>query len=175
MELYMTKICKRCSLERKKTSFRKLKCRNGSRSDVCRYCYDNNKLKKIVRTADQIESQRKKMLGRKYSLEHRMAISKSQKKLVDEGKNNFFNPHKKIKNPDDFRNRFEYKIWKDKLLEKVGYKCESCGGNNRLCGHHKKCFYEFPELRFDLDNGQILCLSCHQKLHRNEFLRRQLS
>ena len=31
--------------------------------------------------------------------------------------------------------------------------------------HHLKTFKDYPELRFDVDNGQTLCRSGHKKVH----------
>lgn len=102
--------------------------------------------------------------GRKYSLEHRLAISRGNKKAVREGRSVF-----KIKGNghiDLDRRRIEYDLWREKLLERAGNKCEKCESTKRLHAHHKKCFYEFPELRIDIDNGEILCQSCHSKWHK---------
>lgn len=159
----MHKVCKRCKEDKKLTSFRKLKCRNGNRSDVCRYCYDNNQLKEIKRSPEQIESQRNKLIGRKYSLEHRIAISRGQQKAVKEGKNHFL--RKKELGADHYRMRLEYRIWREKVLKRDGNKCTECGSTNKLHAHHKKCFYEYPDLRLDENNGKTLCISCHMRLH----------
>lgn len=162
----MDKVCIRCKELKKETAFKKIKCRNWGRSDTCRKCYDTNHLKEIKRTPEQIESQRKKLLGRKYSLNHRLAISNGLEKMVSEGrchlkKNEFYHPHGN-------RNRLKYKIWKEKVLEMKGRKCEKCGKTNRLHIHHIKSYYYFPELVFEPTNGMILCISCHMRHHRIE-------
>jgi hypothetical protein len=158
-----TKICGRCGIEKPIKKFRKDKRRPDCRTITCRECYTNNKLEIWIRTPEQIQAQREKLKGRKYSIEHRLAISKGNKRRINEGNHNFLKHGKGYKDED--RHRIEYAIWKEKLLERADYKCEKCGGLKRLCGHHKKCFYEYPELRFDLDNGEILCHVCHQRLH----------
>jgi len=37
----------------------------------------------------------------------------------------------------------------------------------KIVAHHLKLFSEFPELRFSVDNGIVLCRSCHLKVHKN--------
>src|SRR6266404_4706680 len=163
MEMIVDKrICKRCGIEKRLKSFKKHK-NFPNRLPTCRKCYDTNHLENIIRTKDQIESQRKKIIGRKYTLDHRLSISKGQRKCVKEGRHPFKKNKEEHKEQD--RRRIEYKIWKEKLLEKAQNKCETCGSDKRLHGHHIKSFYEYPELRFDIENGKILCMSCHSKLH----------
>lgn len=69
-----------------------------------------------------------------------------------------------------------YREWKKTALENAGYKCEQCGVENRFvckcCGtrvslhvHHIKPFAEYPDLRFDPDNAQVLCPKCHKCHH----------
>lgn len=164
----MTKICKRCGNERKKTSFRKLKCRNGERSDVCRKCYDTNQLEKFVRSPEQIQSQRQKLTGRKYSVEHRLAISDGQKNAVEEGRHHW--KKNDVRHKDQDRCQIRYKIWREQVLSLKNNKCEICGKTNHLHIHHLKCFYKFPELKFDVLNGQVLCRSCHMRVHRTNKL-----
>ena len=162
----MTKICKRCGICRRETSFRTLKCRKGERGDICRICYDTNQLKEVKRTPEQIESQRKKLLGRTYSVEHRIAISNGQKIAVEEGRH----PWKRNDNrhPEQDRNSLFCRIWKESVFKLRGKECEVCRKTDRLHVHHIKCYYDFPELRFDPKNGQVLCISCHMKWHRRE-------
>jgi len=66
----------------------------------------------------------------------------------------------------------EYKLWKAAVREQANYRCESCdvehdGNKIILHSHHIKPFSQFPELRFDLDNGMALCKPCHKEIHLN--------
>lgn len=54
-------------------------------------------------------------------------------------------------------------------MERDNFICQACkqtGG--RLVSHHIKKFSDFPELRFDIENGITLCQTCHINLHRME-------
>lgn len=64
------------------------------------------------------------------------------------------------------RNSLEYKIWRDAVYERDDFTCNRCkkrGGD--LHAHHIKPFSQFPELRFDIDNGMTLCRPCHYEVH----------
>lgn len=69
-----------------------------------------------------------------------------------------------------------HKQWKIDVLIRAGYRCEECGVHQYstcdCCGtrvslhvHHIKSFTEYPDLRFDVDNGQALCPKCHYARH----------
>ena len=40
-----------------------------------------------------------------------------------------------------------------------------CGDTDHVLAHHMKPRREFPELRFELDNGLTVCPRCHHILH----------
>jgi endogenous inhibitor of DNA gyrase (YacG/DUF329 family) len=69
----------------------------------------------------------------------------------------------------------EWRSWRKKVFERDNYTCQICGARNskdsnviiKLHPHHIKSFAEYPELRFDVNNGQTLCSLCHYKLHGN--------
>lgn len=64
----------------------------------------------------------------------------------------------------------EYIKWRKSVYNRDKYTCQDCfkkGG--RIHAHHIKPFSKYPELRFVLENGRTLCLSCHNKLHNNVF------
>ena len=56
----------------------------------------------------------------------------------------------------------EYKLWRKSVFERDGYRCLICGKvGGRLNAHHIRSWKDFPELRFDVDNGMTMCQSCH--------------
>lgn len=44
-------------------------------------------------------------------------------------------------------------------------KCVECGAIKGLQAHHVLSKKDFPEKKYDLDNGVTLCLECHSKRH----------
>lgn len=59
----------------------------------------------------------------------------------------------------------KYVDWIKAIKERDG-KCLGCGTKERLHAHHILNFKDFPEKRFDLDNGMTLCCTCHIKLEK---------
>jgi len=55
--------------------------------------------------------------------------------------------------------------WSSKVIERDGNKCTKCGATEKLHAHHLIPWNENKELRFDLDNGICLCISCHMRKH----------
>lgn len=61
------------------------------------------------------------------------------------------------------------KSWRIAILDRDGHVCKLCNKRKkRMHAHHIKDWYNFPELRFDLSNGQTLCMSCHAIIHGKE-------
>ncbi len=50
-------------------------------------------------------------------------------------------------------------------FERDGYKCQLCGSQKDLCGHHVKERAQYPELAYDVSNIVTLCKYCHAKQH----------
>jgi len=69
------------------------------------------------------------------------------------------------------RNSKKFSIWRLNIYKKNGYTCQLCGEKNRkgktikLNAHHIKSFADYPEYRFDMDNGITLCKDCHYWVH----------
>lgn len=60
------------------------------------------------------------------------------------------------------RESFEYNEWRRKVFERDNYTCQGCGQiGGYLEANHKKSFALYPDLRFEVDNGETLCKPCH--------------
>lgn len=59
-----------------------------------------------------------------------------------------------------------HKKWVNAVIGRDNAKCQDCGATGiELHAHHIKSYRDFPELRFDVDNGKTLCHKCHWQLH----------
>lgn len=63
---------------------------------------------------------------------------------------------------EESRHSYEYLRWKRAVIARDG-KCVTCGSTDNLHADHIKSFRDHPELRFDLNNGRALCITCHRK------------
>ena len=66
----------------------------------------------------------------------------------------------------DSRHSAAYRKWKEAVLKRDAYSCQSCAGTEHLQAHHIKSWANFPDLRFEPSNGVTLCATCHGKLHQ---------
>jgi len=56
----------------------------------------------------------------------------------------------------------ELENWRKLVFERDNYTCKVCNKKGvYLEAHHIKPFAYYPELRFDINNGQTLCKKCH--------------
>lgn len=62
------------------------------------------------------------------------------------------------------RTSSKYKEWRKKVFERDDYICKECNQSGYIEAHHVKSFKDYPELRFDLNNGITLCPKCHSKI-----------
>lgn len=73
----------------------------------------------------------------------------------------------------DRRILMEYKKWRLRVYKKYQYKCYICGSEKNIAAHHLYGFKDYPEFRYDVDNGVVLCGECHVGYHayirRNSF------
>lgn len=61
------------------------------------------------------------------------------------------------------RNSFEYKRWRTLVFQRDDFTCQSCGVKGvMLHADHELPFAYFPDLRFEVLNGQTLCINCHK-------------
>lgn len=63
----------------------------------------------------------------------------------------------------------EYARWRNDVLERDGHACVLCDSRSDLNVHHLYSFTNFPDLRYDLDNGVTLCEVHHLNKHPGSF------
>lgn len=113
-------------------------------------------------------------LGREFSLETRKKISeklKGRPRRNDHVKGERNWNWKGGVTPERTRiwQSKEYQEWRKAVFERDNYTCVICkikckkGNKVMLNADHIKPFAYFPELRFEIDNGRTLCISCHRK------------
>lgn len=76
------------------------------------------------------------------------------------------------------RGSLKYQVWRSSVFGRDGYKCQRCGAKSgwskqlkmrtKIHAHHVKPFSEYPELRFDVNNGITLCIPCHIEIHKKK-------
>ena len=106
--------------------------------------------------------------GKKRSLESRLKMSKTRR----ESSNNKGKFHWNWKNGisgerEKLMAKAEYKEFRKQVFERDNYTCQICnkrGGNLEV--HHKNPWRDYPELRFDISNGQTLCIDCHKSIDK---------
>ena len=71
------------------------------------------------------------------------------------------------KTNNDIRRSPEYKFWNKQCLLRDNFTCQKTGiSGGKLIVHHINNFSDFPELRFDIENGITLSLESHKEFHK---------
>lgn len=60
-----------------------------------------------------------------------------------------------------------YAQWRKSVYRRDNWTCQRCHRKVKdIVAHHIKSFWTYLDLRYDVDNGQTLCRSCHKKVHK---------
>ena len=70
--------------------------------------------------------------------------------------------------PENARIRGSAKMlkWREDVLKRDKRRCKRCNTLKKPQAHHVRSFAEYPDKRFDIDNGVTLCKSCHKLFHK---------
>lgn len=125
--------------------------------------------KGIKQTKETIEKRKLSNFGFKHSKETKEKISLLRK---GEGNGMFgkkpWNRNENTPENKRLRRCREYGLWRTAVFKRDNFTCVWCGarsGNGKaiiLNADHIKPFAFYPELRFAIDNGRTLCVSCHR-------------
>lgn len=53
--------------------------------------------------------------------------------------------------------------WRKRVFERDNYTCVKCGARGKLNADHIVRFVDDKSLRYEISNGQTLCISCHRE------------
>lgn len=69
------------------------------------------------------------------------------------------------------RATYEYRDWRRRVYSRDSYTCQCCGSKNGdsktvyLNAHHIKNWLDYPDERYNVNNGITLCKECHMLFH----------
>jgi len=124
--------------------------------ELPKFGFDNCKSTSILQyLIDNINHRKGIKRGRK---EDGFIVLKEIKKYVAKSEN---------KKPPRKARGFNNLAWATLVKLRDG-KCNNCHSKDDLHAHHVKSYKEFPELRYDVNNGITLCSLCHRDYHRKK-------
>jgi hypothetical protein len=103
--------------------------------------------------------------GKKRSVKTRKRMSDAQKKL---GNKHPFYVHGRGYLNKSIREKqmgqLDYKLWRETVFARDDRTCQICGAcPDSLIADHVKSWRNFPDLRYEVENGRTLCAPCHRK------------
>lgn len=135
----------------------KIECACGCKTLIDKYD-DHGRLKKFVNGHQQIGAIRPDMVE---------IMKKNQRTFKGEKHWNWKGGVTEYNH--SLRHTKEYNEWRFSVYKRDHYTCQHCDSkcdSKMIVAHHIKFFNDYPELRYDVDNGITLCRSCHKKLHK---------
>lgn len=135
----------------------------------------SNKKKGKPRSKESIRKGADKLIGRKYSLEHRNALKKG---WTEEARLKQANLHSgincKFYKDGKWKERAtereiatasnEYKNWRVSVFKRDDYTCQLCNKKGvKLNADHIEPWAINKDKRYDINNGRTLCVECHRK------------
>ncbi|KKN11572.1 hypothetical protein LCGC14_1025220 [marine sediment metagenome] len=106
-------------------------------------------------------------IGKKHTLETRAKISIISRERSPSGRDAPAYKDGKVQERRGQRWSMQYKRWRYDVYLRDKFTCQKCGDDKggNLVAHHIKPFADYPELRFDVENGLTICSSCHENIH----------
>jgi hypothetical protein len=88
--------------------------------------------------------------------------------VISGEKHHNWNPNKTDEERLQHRDTKEYFKWRKSIFNKFNWTCQCCKVKRHLGlnAHHIQNYSNHKELRFNIDNGLLLCRYCHRKFHK---------
>jgi hypothetical protein len=122
----------------------------------------SNAIKKLWQNSEFRNRIISKQIGHSVSLETRKKISK-----LNQGSNTWNWKGGVTPENERIRHSLEMKLWRKAVFERDNWTCQKCGHHGgKLHAHHIFNYADYPEQRFNIDNGITLCENCHMEFHK---------
>lgn len=114
------------------------------------------------RTLEMIKKMTERVTGFHHTKETRLKMSESRK--LDK----HYNWKGGISSENSrARSSGEYVYWRKECFKRDNFTCQKTGqSGGKLVVHHINNFADFPELRYDINNGITLSLDAHKEFHK---------
>lgn len=144
----------------------------SSKNQKTPYEYALKSNKKVwLKCKNQVHNDYEQSLNNAYRYEYR--CPECTKDLISAAKKGYMNPFWKggINGENDtLRHRREYKEWREAVYVRDDYTCQCCGKRGTdLNAHHVYPFADYEGLRYNVDNGITLCVTCHDSTNEGSF------
>ncbi len=150
-------ICRGCVMRKINSGRTFTKEQKKNVSDALKLSYKNGNRHQVMTDAIKEKISRTK-LGRSISEEHKQKISDGHRKRSGLPLGIKLKRDKKHLCPT-------YKLWVQAVKNRDGWKCKISDGDcsGRLEVHHILNWVEYPELRYEINNGITLCVNHHPR------------
>jgi len=102
-----------------------------------------------------------------FTEEHKRKIAESNLGLKGEKSKRWIKDRTKLMKRDE-RNDSAYQNWAKEVKKRDNYQCKICGIKDNLISHHILPWKDFPEERYNINNGITLCQTHHPKTREDE-------
>ena len=186
-QVEVTKKCSKCKEVKPIGEFYKDKSKSDKLTSYCKLCCINKELKfrlnnpEIKKQRDktyrennherinEYDKKRYKRTEQRYKVSKEIytQIYRNKNKLILREKLNLYRRlHGQVVS-QQWRYTPEALNWRYKIYEKYNYTCQICYKTHcKIHAHHIKSAKLYPELRYDINNGQCLCENCHKIIHK---------
>lgn len=108
-----------------------------------------------------------KCRGKSYTEIYGNSADEEIKKRTDTNRKRADARPKKADQRPKYNDDYKYKDWRTSVFRRDEYTCQDCGKRGgQTQAHHIKSWAKYPDLRYEVNNGRTLCLSCNKEANR---------
>ena len=169
----ITGICDRCGAEKTMTVKTYNHCVDQTGFYRCHKCHNEALADEFydkygVYNPFQLESvQAKSKATNLRNFGHEYPSQRIEQREQMKGENNYFWIDGRNAMSEE-RNNSQLKSFRRAVFERDHYTCQLCGATqaeDKLNAHHLNSYLDYPDERYDLNNGITLCVQCHKAFH----------